>query len=515
MFKSFINTILGKNKNNIYENQQASKLTKSFKKNTMIFENIFKNDDTIMFREIQSKSPNSPKLKIISIDGMSDKILASKSIIEPIQNSYIDKNDTLDSIVNKSLTTSNISISGDIDKIIGSILYGDTIIIVENFDEILIVDSKGWSNRNITEPSSENVVRGPREGFVESILVNISLIRRKIQTPNLKFSFRQLGKQTNTKIGICYIEGIVNDKIVAELNTRLDKINIDSILESGYIEELIRDSPLSPFSTIGYTERPDTVAANLLEGRIGLLIDGTPIVLTLPYLFIENFQSCEDYYMNYIYSSFNRMLRWLGFFISTSIPAIYVAMATFHQEMIPTPLLLSISAARDGVPFPTIVETTLMLIVFEILREGGKRLPSPMGSTIGFVGAVVLGEAAVSARIVSSPIVIIVALTGLGNFLNPQMIGCMNLIRLSLLLLSAFLGLYGYIFGIIGFSIHLMSMRSFGIPYMLNVGDIKFEDIKDTTIRAPWWLMEYRPKLLSSKNNTRSTTAKPTPGESK
>ncbi len=245
----------------------------------------------------------------------------------------------------------------------------------------------------------------------------------------------------------------------------------------------------------------------MLEGRISILCDGTPFVSTLPYLFIEYFQASEDYYNNYIFATINRLIRIIGFFLSTSVPAIYVALTTYHQEMIPTPLLLSISAAREGVPLPTVIEAMIMLFTFEIIREAGVRLPAAIGQAVSIVGALVLGQAAVAARLISAPMVIVTALTGISSFLTPQMIETLILIRFILLALSSFLGLYGYIFGIIGIFIHLMSLRSFGVPYMLNVSPINKQDVKDTAIRAPWWYMYYRPKLISDRNSVRKADA--------
>jgi spore germination protein KA len=354
----------------------------------------------------------------------------------------------------------------------------------------------------------EKVLRGPKEGFNESIMTNLSLIRRKLKTPDLKFKFREIGVRSKTRICICYIETLANDEILKELEARLDKVDMDIVASSNYIEELIKDCPLSPFKTIGNTERPDVVAAKLAEGRIAIAVDGTPTVLTLPYVFLEYFQSAEDYYDNYYFSSINRLLRCLGEFFTSSIPAIYVAIITYHQEMIPTPLLLSISSARQGVPFPTIIEAIILLFIFEIIREASMRMPTPMGQSISIVGALILGQAAIEARLFSAPMVIVVAATGITGLLNLKLKGATLIIRLILLLLSAFMGLYGYIFGVIGHLIYLFGMSSFGVPYMLEYGSINPVDLKDTFIRAPWWYMILRPKQIAAKNIIRQSVVK-------
>lgn len=496
-----------KNKDKSIEEPKELQLTRSLKNNINIIKKIFHHNETVIFREVESKEWADLKVCIVFINGMVDKAEINENIILPIMESRafekISEQKILDTLINKIINSSDVTKEKDVSKLVDAISYGNSILLIEGTEECLVIDTKGWQERAIVEPVSEQVVRGPRESFNESIMTNLALIRRKIVTPDLKFQFKEIGVRSKTKICICYIEGLANEKIVEEVNKRLDDIRIDAILESGYIEELIQDAPLSPFSTIGNTERPDIVAANLLEGRIAIVVDGTPFVLMLPYLFIEYFQANEDYYNNFIYSSINRLLRVFAFFLSTSVPSVYVALVTFHQEMIPTPLILSISAAREGIPFPTIVEAFLMLLAFELLREGGVRLPAPIGSAIGFVGAIILGQAAVDAKFVSAPIVIVAALTGITNFLLPRMIGPLIVVRFIFLVLSSFLGLYGYIFGVIGLFIHLMSLRSFGTPYMSYVGSFNKQEIKDMAIRAPWWYMYYRPRIISMKNSIR------------
>lgn len=326
------------------------------------------------------------------------------------------------------------------------------------------------------------------------------LIRKRIKNPNLKFKLRTFGVQTKTRAFICYIEGIANPKIVEELNKRLDSIEIDGVLDTGYIEELIKDSPYSLFNTIGHTERPDVVAGKLLEGRIALVLDGTPVALTLPHIFIEFFQASEDYYENFYFASFNRLLRIISFIMTITIPAAYVALITYHQELIPTNLLLSISAARQGVPFPSIVELLGLLIVFEILRETGTRMPNYIGEALSIVGALVLGQAAVEARFVSAPMVIVVALAGITGLMTPKLEGTVIILRIAFLLMAAILGLYGITFGISLVLIHLFSIRSFGIQYMSHTSILDYKELQDVTIRAPWWHMKFRPKSMAIYN---------------
>lgn len=480
------------------------KLVTSLNENIKIIKNIFTNDTTIVYRELSVGKLAKTKCMLIYIDGMANTQLINENIIKPIllsDRSYNSNSEIIDVLIQEVLLTGNNKKSVAVDDIISGIIYGKTMLFIDGFAEVIIIDTIGWETRKISEPQAETIVRGPREGFTESMSLNLTLIRRRVINPNLKFIFMKIGKQTKTQICVCYIEGIAKKPILEELIKRLNGIDIDGILDTGYIEELIKDAPYSPFRTIINTERPDVVTGKLLEGRFAVMCDGSPIVLTLPSIFVEVFQSNEDYYDNFLYSSFVRLLRWSCFFISTSTSAIYVALVTFHQELIPTPLLISIYSARKGTPFPSIVEAMGMMIIFEILKEAGLRMPKQVGGAISIVGALVLGDAAVSARLVSAPILIITAITGIASIMLPQVLGLVE-IRIIFLLLSSFLGLYGYIFGVMGLVLHMMSIRSFGIPYMLNVPSFSTQDIKDTALRGPWWNMYLRPKMFS-KNNKR------------
>jgi len=479
------------------------KLVSSLNENINIMKNIFLNDITVVYRELSIGKSAITKCMLIYIGGMANSQIINENVIAPIllsDISFTNHSKIIDVLMQKVLLTGDNKKSDIVDDIINGIIYGKSMLFIDGFAEVIDIDTIGWETRSISEPQAETIVRGPREGFTESMNLNLSLLRRRLLNPKFKMKFIRIGKQTKTLVCVCYIEGIAKEPILEELMKRLNNIDIDSILDSGYIEELIRDAPYSPFRTILDTERPDVVAGKLLEGRFAVICDGSPIVLTLPTIFIEVFQSNEDYYNNFLYSSFVRSLRWLCFFLSASVPAIYVALVTFHQELIPTPLLVSIYAARKGVPFPSIVEAMGMTIIFEILKEAGLRMPKNVGQAVSIVGALVLGDAAVNARLVSAPIVEITAITGIASFMIPQALGLI-IVRFIFLILASFLGLYGYIFGVMGLVLHMMSLRSFGISYMTNVPSFTTDEIKDTVIRAPWWDMHLRPKRF--KNNKR------------
>ncbi len=296
--------------------------------------------------------------------------------------------------------------------------------------------------RSIEEPQAEAVVRGPKEGFIEDISTNKAMLRRRIRSSDLVFEDYIIGKQTKTKISIAYLQGIVNEDVLNGVKNRIGKINIDGILESGYIQQLIEDNPESLVSTIADTQKPDVVVGKILEGRVAVFCDGTPHVLTMPKVFIEDIQTSEDYYLRPYFATFLRGLRVFSLFLSIVLPGLYVALQTFHQEMIPTVLLITMAGAREGVPFPAIVEAFLMTLMLELIKESGIRLPRAVGSAVSIVGALVLGQAAVEAGIVSAPMVIVVAATAIAEFAVPSLTEAVIIYRFILILLGGFMGLY-------------------------------------------------------------------------
>lgn len=488
-------------------------LDKSLANNITLFKDIFKDDETLVIRDFENKQLKNAKCCIIYIDGMADSEMINRNIIQPVLNHSLSENieiyDLLEELRKKVIVSSNAAYETNLSKIVSRIIYGDTLFLLEGFNESLIISTQGWKMRSISEPEAAKVTRGPREGFTESIMVNISMVRRKIKNPELKFKFKEIGEKTHTRTCICYIEGIALKGVIKELITRLDKIDIDGILDSGYIQELIRDAPFTPFETVGSSERPDSVAAKLLEGRVALFVDGSPFVLTVPYLVVENFQSNEDYYNNYIFATMNRLIRGIAAVTAVAIPGFYLSIVAFHQEMIPTPLLINLSASRQNVPIPSFLSLLVMLFIFDTLREAGTRIPSQIGHAINIIGTIVLGQAAVEARLVSAPIIIVTALTGIITLINMNFIGATIIWRNLLLIASAFLGIYGFGMMLIVLYMNIMSIRSFGVPYMMNVTRAKNHDGQDAWIRAPWWTMTLRPKILAAKNLVRQSRKNP------
>ncbi|REE94354.1 spore germination protein KA [Paenibacillus taihuensis] len=372
-----------------------------------------------------------------------------------------------------------------ISEIAAKVLKGSTAIFIDGIPYAYSADLTAFHQRAISEPSNEASIRGPREGFTEDLKTNLSLIRRKISHLNLKFELFQAGELTQTEYVVAYIDGIIKPELLEEVRRRLQTIRTNQLLDSSYIEEYIEDRTFSLFPQIQNTERPDTVAASLLAGKAAIIVDGSPNALLLPMTFWAGFQAAEDHYERFLYVSAVRLLRLMLAIMSGLLPSVYVALTTFHPQMIPLALMLSISASREGIPFPTVIETLLMELMFEGLREAGLRLPKAIGSAVSIVGALVIGEAAVQAGFISAPIVMIVAGTGIASFAFPSYSLALpfRILRFPLLILGGCLGLYGVAIGLLFIIIHLVTLKSFGVPYLKPVAPIGKNFWKDTIIR--------------------------------
>ncbi|MDQ7095220.1 spore germination protein [Desulfosporosinus sp. PR] len=484
-------------------NEQMS-LSKDLKENLQSMQKVFENASDVVIREFKIGAEQPVRAFTVMIFGLFNEASVNENLIKPLMSldQNIGKESAVDIVKESILPVASVQEYLTLEETVTGILSGDTALFIDGSNRVLMASIRGWEARGVEEPRTESVVRGPREGFVESLGTNISLIRRKIKNANLKVEMMTVGKQTKTEISLVYLHGIANEKIVQEVKDRISRIETDSVLESGYIESFIEDAPYSLFPTVGNSEKPDITCAKLLEGRVAILTDGTPFVLTVPYLFVEAFQNSEDYYSRPYLATCIRWLRWLAFFISTFIPALYVAITTYHQELLPTSLLVSIASANEGSPFPTIVEALLMQIAYEILREAGLRLPKAVGQAVSIVGALVIGDAAVSAGLVGAPMVVVVALTGISSFVVPALTDVTTVTRFVLLILSSFSGMYGLMLGFAGFLTHQLSLRSFGVPYMSPLVPLSTSGLKDVIIRAPWWSMGFRPRNLG-KNSTR------------
>lgn len=473
------------------------------------------NSADVVIQTFEVGSNPATQVAIVYIEGIAnndyvhDLILFLNGKANETQNG----NNKLESLKQKIVALGPIKETNEWNQSISSLLSGNLLIFIDGEKDVFIATSQGGDKRSLEEPTTQNTVRGPKDSFIEVIRSNTALIRKRIKNPNLRIESFQVGKQTKTTVEIMYIQGIAKEEIVQEIRERIQRIDIDSILESGQLEHLIQDGVRTPFPTIYSSERPDVVSANILEGRVAIFVDGTPFVLIAPTQFFQFFQSSEDDYYRMDIATFLRVLRLFMFFVSILAPSLYIAFTTFHPEMLPTELLIVVAAQRETVPFPAFFEALLMEFTFEILREAGLRMPRAMGGAISIVGALVIGQAAVQAGLVSSAKVIVVSITALANFTIPSvdMAISTRLIRFVFMIGAAMFGLYGIVVLFIILTIHLCSLRSFGIPYMTPIGPMIPMDWKDTLIRGAIWKGRERPFFLSNNRIRLGKDQKPWP----
>lgn len=386
------------------------------------------------------------------------------------------------------ISAQNANLVDNFEQAVDNILQGHIVIFFDGWDKVLSYSqAKQINMRQVTEPVTESVVKGPREGTVEQLQRNIGLLRVRLQNPNFKIETFRSGGATRTEVAFGYLEGTVDKETLTEFKKRIESAKKGDILETAYIEELIEDSTYSPFPQYRSTERPDVAVSSLLEGKIIVMVQGTGTILICPGLFTEFFQASEDYYHRVVFSSFIRLLRIAAFFMSLTLPSIYIALTTFHPELIPTNLLMAILDTREGLPFPAFIEVLIMIFFFELLREAGIRLPRPVGSAVSIVGALIVGDAAINANIASPAIVILVALTGIASFAMPHYsvaIG-IRLLQFPLMVLSAVLGGFGIMIGFLLIMLHLTYLRSLGQPYFSPLTPFRPKQLLDVLIRAP------------------------------
>ncbi|ABO66841.1 MULTISPECIES: spore germination protein [Geobacillus] len=467
--------------------------------------------DDVVIRRFSLGQEKQMKAAVVFVDGLVDEKNVYEFLLTPLLTASfplaLEEKERLQWIEQKLAAVGGVKHVADWKLLFCELFSGATVMMIDGTSFAICASTKGGQYRSIEEPQTQIAVRGPREGFTESLRTNTAMIRRRIKNPNLWLETMQIGTVTQTDVAIMYVKGIANDEIIEEVKKRLRRIDIDGVLESGYIEQLIEDQTFTPFPTTYHTERPDIVAANLLEGRVAIFVEGTPFVLVAPALFIQFFQAVEDYYARFDIATALRFLRVLIFFISLVAPAAYIAGTMFHQEMIPTLLVIAIAAQREAVPFPAFVEALIMEVTFEILREAGIRLPRAVGQAVSIVGALVIGQAAVEAGLVSSAMVIVVSITAIASFATPSFAIAISarLIRFALMFLAAMFGFYGIMMGLLVMTIHLCSLRSFGVPYMSPLAPFMPSNMGDTLFRLPTWMFRERPRLISQKNIVRQS----------
>ncbi|MDV2883643.1 spore germination protein [Alkalihalophilus pseudofirmus] len=433
------------------------------------------------------------KATLFYVSGLSDRDLLDNSVIKPIMQisqrevANISHEELIKKLSQEVINLSSVQSIKSLDQSVHLLMTGDSLLIVDGVDKVIILGTKGYEKRGIEEPKSEVVIRGPRDGFIEDIQTNIVLLRRRIADSNFIIQTGEIGQRAKIKYSIGYIKGLVTEELVNEVRYRISCIKTDEVLETGTLEQLIEDNVLSPFPQLMHTERPDKTTAALMNGKVIILIDGTPYSLITPTTFEQLLKSPEDYYDRWHIGTLIRLIRYLAAFFALFLPSLYIAMVTYHHGMIPTTLALSIAGTREGVPFPAFLEAFLMEITIELLREAGIRLPRAIGQTIGIVGGLVIGDAAVRAGFVSPVMVIVVAITAVASFAIPSYSFsiALRMLRFSFMIAASMFGLYGIVISYITINVHLVGLRSFGSYYTSPFAPFRYKDWLDLVFRAP------------------------------
>ncbi|HHY13879.1 MAG TPA: spore germination protein [Thermoanaerobacterales bacterium] len=500
MFKKLVNLIKsithkGENKTTIKADNNP--ITGIYEKDMEFFRSFTRTSQDCVLQELLLGKRKKIRAILIYIDEMIDKKLLSEQILHPL--------------ISEELSFKNIFKPGTtnfpeyelivtLNEAIEYILDGSAVIIVDGLQEGLVFDVREIQDRQVTEPQTEMIVRGAREGFVESVDTNLALLRKRLKDPDLNINLFELGKRSKTKVAIAYIKGIASDNILEELVDRIDRIDTDIIFDTSYIEEYITDNLFTIFPLVLPTERPDKTAAGLAEGKIAIIADGSPMAILLPATVNQFYQTAEDYNQLWLVSTLIRMLRLLAMPLAIFLPGFHVALLSFHPEIMPRDLLLSIMASREGLPFPIFVEALVMIVTIEILQEAGVRLPSVLGKTIGIVGALIIGQAAVAARITSNTMIIVIAITTIASFAIPSHTFELSLrfIRFGILFLGSTLGLFGVFISLCLLVTHMVTLKSFGVNYFSPFSPIRFRDLLfDTIIRVPRTFSLKRPQADS------------------
>ena len=444
-----------------------------------------KNSFDVKYRPVQTVLGRAT---VVFIDDLCNAEMISEYVVSPLRGTgelepKNGKIETIEQLIENSLDINAAGIAKDLEHAIMHILSGDPAVIFEGFEQILYVEAKGFPVRGVGTPETESVLKGPREGFNELIVNNVALIRRRIKNPDLKFEAVVVGEKSQTAVAVCYLEGVAPKDLVENVKEKVNNLDLRFILDTNYVEDALKNQK-SFFDTVGYTEKPDEVSAKLLEGRVAVIVDGTPFVITVPYFFLENFQMPDDYYLNKYYTNFNRILRWLAFFVATLVPGLYVAIITYHFSMIPSLFMFRLAVSRAGVPFPTFLEVILMMLAFQFIKEAGLRLPQPIGGAMSIVSALILGDAAVGAGIASRITIIVVALSTLSYFLIPKLYGAVSFWAIVLVGFSAAFGIPGFLCGALLLLIQLAELDSIGYQFLFPVGSINEYRFKDVVLRG-------------------------------
>jgi len=435
----------------------------------------------------------------VSLEGLTDKELLEEHLIKPLAEGVFPPRE----IEKRIFLTAPAEKVSDLEKAEQEISGGATALFIPGEEEAYLFSVKKWERRTVAEPPTSSVLKGPREGFTEDVNVNVSLIRRRVKDKRLVIKEVTIGRYSSTKVMVCYLSDVAAKKTVDLVNERLAHIDIDGVIDSSYLTKFLEDDPSSLFPQVGSLEKPDVVAAKLLEGRVAILSDGSPIALTVPHLLIESFQDSQDYFKRNTRVTVTRFLRLFGAIIALFLPAAFVAVQEFQYQVLPLKFLITIVNSTNGTPLSPTLEMMLVLIIFDILNEASVRMPRYVGMALSIVGAIVLGETAVSAGLLSSPAVLVTALSSIGLYLVPDDVGTYSILRLLFVAAAALLGLLGILFALLLLVAHLVNLKSFGANYTSPYAPLVNGDLKDGFVKRELPDMEARPESIDNQNPTR------------
>ena len=471
----------------------------------------FRGADDVIFRRF--RLGKTKRCTVVFVSGMIDPARIEQSVIEPLSRWGEEQGpdasgeplQSLREIAERALTSAEVELVDDFEKACNALMAGDVILALEGQYAGLAVTNRGGKARDVQPPLLEVTIRGPQDSFTETLSCNIALVRRRIRDPRLRVQMRTLGRRSRTPVALLSIEGVTPQSLVNEVNSRLDGVDIDGVLDTGYIEHLIEDAWWSPFPQHLKSERPDKAAAALLEGRAVLLAEGTPFALMMPATLDALFHTPEDSYDRWLPVNLLRFVRFVASLMSISLPGLYVALTAYHPGILPIQFLLRAAAAREGVAFPVLVEALLMQFFLELIREAGFRVPSPIGQTFGIVGGIILGQVGVQAGIVSEAMVIVVSATAISSFavVDRELGTVLRLLGLPVMLFAALLGLPGMVMAFLLIVIHLTTLRSYGVPYVAPYPYYRWSDLEDSLAKAPIQAMQLRPSHLGAGNRRR------------
>lgn len=473
---------------------EPTQLTNELMDNLIKIRQDFQGTNDLVVREIRLGKRDAA---IVCMEGMVNIQAVAQGVLNPLMKGDYGETATPEqqfSIMRDSVLalSEQVEIS-NFEELYGLAMSGFAIILLQGWTHGLAIGVQGFNFRSVSEPATETMQRGSREGFVEVLRINVSMIRRRMKTTDLQFEMLKVGTKSKTDVCICYMKSAVSRDILQNVRAKLQAIPLETVLETGYLQPYLDDKPFSLFTGVGVCERPDTLCGKIAEGRIGILVDGTPMVLIVPYLFIENFQSFDDYADRPYFATFTRWLKYIAFFTAILLPGLFVAIGTYHPELFPTPMLYNLAVAESSQPFSLMLEALIIHFIYELMREAGLRLPKPIGHAVGIIGGLVIGDAAVKAGLISSPMIMVVALTAISSFVIPQLYEPIAVLRLVFIVVGGTMYLMGLMLVFAAVLVNLCSINPYGIPFSAPLSPFRFRSLRDVLVRQNW-------KKLSKKN---------------